>query len=339
MLGFLSNLRDVKSALSAGMLLLFAVWLLIGEQLAKIAPGDTLAGKVVTLVGYLGPAATLAVITFVAYVVGLVLPFHSIMSRGINRYNRKMAARGGDKTRDSRLLDFIQDQVKRAASKKPLDELTRELTREIPALTKMSIRYPWWIRFSPRCKRSRLERLWNRAIVHRAMKRQQPDDKEAPEGRFAKYRAERTKKKVLALILLRRIYSESALLAVDLGQKDDKAYERFAKARSESEFRSGLCIPLLILTAVIALQLPADQFPWGAAGVFAVGFFSVLVLVLRAIHKAQEAQEEVNSAIILGRIKVPELQILEAAINVESTINAPPPGRRSTILRALVPKK
>lgn len=339
MLGFLSNLRDVKSALSAGSLLLFAVWLAIGEQIARVAPGDTLAGKVATLIGYLGPVATLAVLTFVAYVVGLVLPFHSIVLEAINRYNRKTAARDGEKTQESRLLDFIQDQVQQAAKKKPLEELTKDLIREIPALTKMRIRYPWWVRFSPLFLRSRLERRWEKKVIRQALERKQSDGKEPLEGSFEAYRAERNGQRVLASMLLRRIYTESALLAVDLGHKDDKAYERFDKARSESEFRAGLCIPLLILTAVIALQLSPSQFPWGAVGVFGIGCFAVVVLLARAIYKAQEAQEEVNSAIILGRIKVPELQVLQVAINVEATLNTPPPSLGHRILEALQLKK
>ncbi|MCB5294177.1 hypothetical protein [Arthrobacter sp. SO3] len=335
MLGFLSNLRDVKSALSAGMLLLFAVWLLIGEQIAKVAPGDTLAGKVATLVDYLGPVATLAVITFLAYVVGLIFPFHLLVLAGINRHNRKRAEREGDKTRESRLLDFIQDQVGRAVRKKSVGELTKDLVREIPALTKMGILYPWWIRLSPRFLRSSLERRWNNRVVRQALKSKQPDGKEPPQvGSFGAYRAGRTEQKDLASALLRRIHSESALLAVDLGQKDDKAYERFDKARSESEFRSGLCIPLLILTTVTALQLPPDQFLL-AVGVCGIGLFSVLVLALRAAHKAREAQEEVDSAIVLGRIKVPELQVLEGAINEDTAT----PSRGGTILRSLLPKK
>lgn len=340
MLGFLSNLRDVKSALSAGMLLLFAVWLLMGEQIAKVAPGDTLAGKVATLINYLGPVVTLAVITFVAYVVGLVLPFHRIVLRGINRYNRRRAAREGDKTQESRLLDFIEDLVGRAARQKPLEELYWDLMREIPALAKMKTLTPWWIRYSPPCVRSRLTRRWIAAALRDASKRKPTAGKEPPrQGTFAARMAERKNQKVLASLLLRRIYSESALLAVDLGQKDDKAYDRFDKARSESEFRSALCIPMLILTIVIALQLPPDEFPWAALGVLGIGCFAVLVLALRAIHKAQEAQEEVNSAIILGRIKVPELQVLEEATDFEATINTPTLSRRSTILSALLPKK
>lgn len=335
MLGFLSNLRDVKSALSVGMLLLFSVWLLTGEQIVKVVPGDTLAGKVATLVAYLGPVATIAVITFAAYVVGLVLPFHSIVLGAINRHNRKKAIREGGKTEGSRLLGFIQDEVVRAAREKPLEDLIYDLAREIPGLTRVSFRFPWWIRFSPRCLRPRLESRWKRYILRKARERDQPTRKEPPEGRFEEFRDQRKQQKALSANLFQRIYTESALLAVDLSHKDSNAYERFDKARSESEFRAGLCIPLLLLTAVVALHLPPAQLPWGLVAVIGIGCFSVLVLLLRAMHKAREAQEEVNSAIILGRIKVRELQVLQIAKKSEGTIDTPSSGRRRTILGAL----
>lgn len=322
LLGFLSNLRDVKGALSAGMLLLFAVWLVIGEQIARVRPGDTMVGKVATLTDYLGPVATIAAVAFLAYVVGLVLPFHSLVLYGIQRHNRKKAAREGAKRQESRLLDFVLDLITQAERKKPLGELTRDLLREIPALTRIKMRYPWWIRFSPTCVAACLERRWDQKVIRQAL-----DEKKPPKRKSKTDTSARTERKRLAAVLLRCIYKESSLLAVDLGHKDDKAYERFDKARGEAEFRAALCVPLLILTVVIALQLGSSQNPWGSLGVFGIGCFAVLVLVARATRKAEEAQEEVNSAIILGRIKVSELQVLEATINTEVALEAPPSGR------------
>lgn len=397
MLSFLSNLRDVKSALSAGMLLLFAVWLQVGDDIAKVEPGDTLAGRVAILVDYLGPAVTLAVVTFVAYVLGLVLPFHLLGLTAVNRIDRKKAVREENNSQDARLFRFVLDKVKRAANKKSLDDLIWGLYREIPAFQSFSIRSPWWIRFAPPRFRSSLTGLWTRSALERGSQdRKSPGDKEPPrEDRFAVRQKERKTEKQLASLLLQRIYSESALLAVDLGHKDDKAYDRFDKARGESEFRAGLCLPLLILATVVALQFPPAGFtwadlivigvawgvvgvlgflygtgrafwvlwavagvlgflwglsrdfgiPWGAVGVIGVGFVAAIALGLWARHKSREAQEELSGAIILGRIKVPELEVLDAVFNVTETaghqtpISTPSLSWRGKLADALRPRR
>lgn len=355
-----SNLRDVKSALSAGMLMFFALWLLLGDDVAKVQPGDSLLGRVAILVQYVGPAVTLAAVTFAAYLLGLILPFHHVGLWALGRLNRGRAVRQED-----RLFRFILDQVRRAGERESLDELLRRLLREVPAMYEFSFPDPWWIRLAPPRWRPRLRGHRTRWALKYAKRKgsieiEEPD----PADLFARRGAERNTEKHITALLLRRIYSESALLAVDLGYKDDKAYDRFDRARSESEFRVGLCLPLLILTTVVALQFPSRGFvwtdvvvvgslwtavvvvrmlwgagrafwiiwilvglfgvlwvvwgrygvPWEAVGVLSLGCFAALVLASWATSKAQEAQEEVSSAVILGRIRVPELQVLQDVI-------------------------
>lgn len=337
MLGFLSNLRDVKSALSSGMLLLFAVWLLLGGQIAKVTPGDSLMGKVATLISYLGPAATIAIITFVAYVVGLTFPFHSLVQIAISRYNGKIATTKAGDIQESRLFGFIQDQVRVAAKKEPVDDLIKDLIREIPALTRLTIHYPWWIRSAPRPLKVRLKDAWERKLVRQAFNSKKRKDKRDSRSNMKK-NIPRDLQLELAAIIFRRIYTERSILAVDLAHKDDKAYDRFDKARGESEFRGGLCIPLLILTGAIAFQLPTDQFPWGTIAVTGIGLYSVGALLSRATQKAKEAQDEINSAIILGRLKVPDLQVLSEVVNTEVLADKMPSTPRKGLLRACKPK-
>ncbi len=343
MLGFLSNLRDVKSALSAGMLLLFAIWLLVGDEIARVEAGDTLTGRVAILIGYLGPVATLALITFAAYVIGLVLSLHSKVLAVINRHNGVEAvleedSLGADALQESRLLNFLKDQVTKAVKKREVDQLAWDLMGEFPGLWRLHFRPKWWTRCLPRWVRRRFTRT-----------KFKPDDllkdekSDTEDNQLGPREAKQKMKKQLAYVLFRRIYVESALLAVDLGQKDDQAYERFDKARGESEFRAGLCIPMLVVTGVSVWQLACENYPfWMVWGMGVLGLFAVVVLARRAIHKAQEAQEEVNSAIILGHVELPELQVLDAAINsctpdqCDTSPSASAPRRRGRILKALL---
>jgi hypothetical protein len=72
MLSFLTNLRDMKSSLASGMLLLFCLWLVFGNAIADVESDATLAGNLRRLTEYLGSVGTLGIIAFIAYVVGLV---------------------------------------------------------------------------------------------------------------------------------------------------------------------------------------------------------------------------------------------------------------------------
>lgn len=53
MLNFLTNLRDMKSSLSSGMVLLFCLWLVFGNEVADVESDDSLAGNLRRLAEYL----------------------------------------------------------------------------------------------------------------------------------------------------------------------------------------------------------------------------------------------------------------------------------------------
>ncbi|MGY3317428.1 hypothetical protein [Arthrobacter sp. TE12232] len=66
-------MRDMKSSLSSGMMLLLTLWLIFGNTVAKVDQGDSLTGNIRRLMDYLGPAGSLGLIAFVGYLVGMVL--------------------------------------------------------------------------------------------------------------------------------------------------------------------------------------------------------------------------------------------------------------------------
>ncbi|MDQ0618260.1 hypothetical protein [Arthrobacter globiformis] len=299
MLGFLSNLRDVKSALSAGMLLLFAGWLLLGDEVARVRPTDeTLAGRVAILVDYIGPVATLAVLPFVAYVIGLIVPLHFVGQWIIASRNRRQQENDED-SQGSPLQDFILSQIKRAAREKSVREMLGQLNREVPGFVKMRISYPVWMLLFPRRIRQRIKHLWGRRLVVHALEDHSGDeeaknDKVTTRDGGAASTVERKEEEMLANIVLLRVRRRRALMAAALAQADSGAYERFDKAQSESDFRAGLCVPLLILTIVTALQIPLDYQTWqespvlailwlasGAAAAFGIGWGVVKQLEIR----------------------------------------------------------
>jgi hypothetical protein len=119
MLNFLGNLRDMKSSLTSGMILLFCVWLIFGNEVADIQSDDSLAGNMRRLTEYLGPVGTLGLVGFVAYIVGLVLSLDRAISFYINRIAPAGKLRGVamSKTTDQRLGKFLDVAITEALSK------------------------------------------------------------------------------------------------------------------------------------------------------------------------------------------------------------------------------
>lgn len=79
MLSFLTNLRDMKSSLASGMMLLFCIWLIFANAVANVDQGDSLTGNIRRLADYIGTAGSLGVIAFVAYILGLVLSLDRVV--------------------------------------------------------------------------------------------------------------------------------------------------------------------------------------------------------------------------------------------------------------------
>lgn len=278
MLGFLTNLRDVKSALSSGMLLLFGLWLWLGHQISNVQQDNSLVGNVAKLVAYLGPVPTIAAITFSAYVLGVVLELDARVLRIINRM--PLATPNFMDSEGRRLRQHVEDLAIRASLVRPPRELRDEIAPDGTATT---------------IKPSILEELW-------------PD-----ENAKAKTRAKEVK--ALANDVLRQMYTEIDSLAHQLGKTDEKAYDRFHKARCEAEFRAGLVLPILFITGVCATRAYFEVSPsWWFVVIAVVGMVVAGVLVERANTSASDSREAVYLAITRGTVDVADLEYLTAQI-------------------------
>lgn len=67
-------MREFRTPLSAGLTLMFAVWVAVGDQLTGAGdPFDGFSDRVRDLNGSLGAASAGAVLAFIGYLVGAVL--------------------------------------------------------------------------------------------------------------------------------------------------------------------------------------------------------------------------------------------------------------------------
>lgn len=82
----LPGLRDVRTPLACGYMWLIAAWLAFANYLPHTRPNAGITASIWDLGGHVGKAATLAAVTFAAYLIGAILEFDPIQlwkSRGV----------------------------------------------------------------------------------------------------------------------------------------------------------------------------------------------------------------------------------------------------------------
>lgn len=282
MLGFLANLRDMKSSLTSGMLVLFALWLGYGNFIADVQPDDSVAGNIRRLVEWLGPLPTLGLISFVAYFVGLVISSASlsrVFARVVYTFSgqhrrRLMLSRATQEN----LYQYVNDLLERA-------EVHHDLSNIADATV----------------HRTQQEEATNGGYK-RARRRESKAAREANDDMT---------RGLIHSSLVKAALDRMDILAVQLGAKRESAYNRFDKATSEAEFRYSLFAPTLTVAAVAGARLTKEGSITAAVLVLVGAAVAAVVMMYKATHKLQEANAEVIHGIIIGEIDVPQIDALK----------------------------
>lgn len=275
-LGFLSNLRDVKSSLASGMILLFTLWLIFGNEIADVSIDDSVVGNLRRLVEYIGPAGTLGLVIFVAYVAGMVVTSHAWINLVIEQIDRLFA-------RDTRW---------------PRSQAVSEQTR---LRFDSFLRSTFW-EASRKSSDEEVLKVLNMPFTSELGKKIDEAETE-PERREEMIRQ-------TVSFLEYYVHSSLDILAVQLHSKKERSWDRYDKALAESEFRAGIAGPLCLLGIVLTWRTATEQ-NWILAGVaLAVSSVVCSSLALKARRKRQEATEEVINAIIVGDLEVAPLSVL-----------------------------
>ncbi|MBG6184755.1 hypothetical protein IWX65_002733 [Arthrobacter sp. CAN_A214] len=313
MLGFLANLRDIKASLTSGMILLFAIWLAFGNQIAGVKADDSVAGNVARLVDYLGPVATLGVVSFVAYFLGLILSLDRIVlgaSRVLRSANANQGLIPAFFTILISTLEFIGATYARFFRVLFGMRAAKSRSTRTPAFR--SPRLNGYVRqiVSDALDRNGQElvvkRLTNAASYSPTAPLGALLDFATPEG------SDEDVDGVVSDYVLGTIRTDLDILAVQLGHKRERAYDRFEKARSEAEFRAAIVIPLILLTVILCSRLSMESASPGViTATLFTGLVGTVVLTVKAYRKMNESEEEVINAILLEEIEVPQLIVLK----------------------------
>lgn len=290
LLGFLSNLRDVKSSLASGMILLFTLWLIFANEIGNVGSDDSVAGNLRSLLEYVGSAGTLGLVVFVAYVAGMVLTSHAWMDVVISRIDRFFPGRArwprseavSEQTR-LRLESYLGGIFWEASKESTPDEILKVLN--LPATPEL--------------------------------------EKRIDEARTVYERREEMRRQAVSLIRY-HVLSSLEILAVQLHSKKERSWDRYDKALAESEFRAGIAGPIGFLGLVLAWRSATEQHWVLAAVTLVVSLAVASSLALKARRKRQEATEEIINAVIVG-----DLEVGPIAKITQTRSEASVPGRSS----------
>lgn len=304
MLNLLDGLRDLKAPLASGTVMLFAIWLAFANGIAAVRADESLIGNIRRLTEYLGTPATLGLIAFVAYLIGLILPLHkAVLAYGSVIFNLAFDADDNPmedaypfglvlpKDTRRRFQSFVYEVMEEARDRGVSEDSISSAIDPTLGETEGP-----WHRFG-------LYRARKTRFLKRAWQRQWQWQSDwyyyQPEMALAK---------------------DVKLLAAQLHTAKEKSYEQYDKAKTEADFRAGLVLPLLLVASIACFRLSQDGLLWVGMSVLAAAVPLVAGLAVTAILRLQEANQTLVTALILGHIELPALAAIEAL--------DPPPEQR-----------
>lgn len=278
MLNLLDGLRDLKAPLASGTVTLFALWLAFANGIAAVEPGNSLVGNVRRLIEYLGVPATLGMVAFIAYLLGLVLPMHKALRYFFDSREHVpgLSLTRGTSTRFRRYVwGLVEDVVDRGVDVRDIYE----------------------------------------AI---GIKDKDPGGFKVPIGQDASADRDSepiTDSEPLTISVSREAFSalgrDMNLLAVQLQTAKEKMYEQYDKAKTEADFRAALVPPLFLVALVAGGRFWLEGLGW-LLPVIVLGAAPVLAGLIRAsTSRLQDAHQILATAVILGYIELPVLAAIK----------------------------
>jgi len=288
----LPGFRDFRTPLVTGYLWLLSLWILLGKPIPTKERTTGLMGTMNAISEYLSSATILAVLSFVAYLIGILLVVDGkVAARLVRRYGwsvRRTVGSDGKKH-----LKF-----KRNAS---LDDYERI----VGTSSGLVMRKLLWDAFN-RTKKRMVP--WE--TVYEEYGIEKPDQaKEAKYFDAANGNPDELHERLLteglqyvAPILLADMEAEIPNLATKLQEKNKELYETYNREKSESEFRLSVALPIAV-ASVLILVFGLSQSHTLNISMGALGLAAALVLLRKGWVKSQESTNVIVTALEISTIQ------------------------------------
>lgn len=298
----LPGFRDFRTPLVIGGLWLVFVWIWLGMPVPNKEDTEGPVGLLNALDEYLTPTAFIGVLSFTAYVIGIVLALDSKLATGVHGlFNRRARKRGfvfrTQEELEDRLPDFLERT--RGTSRRSIPQLHQLVAA---AAMRARDRDADWREIYQKFDGSTsgdaaYMELWNeRGHDYDARKHA-----EMIEKAFNQVRPQ----------IMQSIEQEIPILGNKLLHTNKDLYDLYDRTTSEANFRLGIALPILALTVqrviILGFETPGVTLLVGSLGLVFSG-----VLVVKGWNKVQESTNTVLSMVQSGAIESPTIQRLDS---------------------------
>ncbi|TJY67343.1 hypothetical protein E4J89_15800 [Arthrobacter sp. CAU 1506] len=311
---FLPGFRDFRTPLVTGYLWLAVVWIVTGMQIPDKTKTTGIMGLINWLSGYTSSAAVLAVLSFVAYVVGILLTIDANRATVfMARFGRKLELTGPEEpVQKYKIVPYFgtRDRDVTVASRNPL------LSKLLDAA---------------------LDRAEEQQAAHFNIRRRlklpfmDEDDFRARHDESRQYQSEadfmaELRQEALEEarpVLLKMLEEEVPKLATKL-QKDNKdLFDSYDRDRSEVEFRLSIAFPIAVLSVQLFLLGSASDQAFAIIALVA-GLVASLVLLRKGWRKVIDSTDVVMTALEIGAISSHTIKEIDALEPHKKSSAAPP---------------
>ncbi|ASN39195.1 hypothetical protein CGQ24_09310 [Arthrobacter sp. 7749] len=272
----LPGFRDFRTPLVTGYLWLTVIWILIGAPLPDGKSTVGLMGIINAFGSFLSPAIYLTVLSFVAYVVGMITTINTT-SGGLDLLFSRFSPSKGMQD-DERIDEIVRSSIRKAKRNNvPPASIVNEF--EIEPFYKSKDDYE--IRM--RAAEGKSDLMKSQYLEH-STRQLQP-------------------------LLSKSVGESIPALAVKLQEKNKDLFDNYDKDKSEAEFRLSIAGPLAILSVqifIISWGSAAYYWPWASI----IGLLAVVMLIARGLAKRSSATNVVITALEIGNIQSSELERL-----------------------------
>ena len=269
----LPGFRDFRTPLVTGTLWLIFFWLVCGMPVPTKDVSTGPMGLVNSLGDYLSPAALAGVLSFAAYVVGIILAL------------------------DSKQATYVVGRITTRGLRKGFKFRTDEELRN--ELNKMKRR--------ERNAAMRIRSGLLHTLVHdfmRKLARQIAENgNQHPDG-DDEWEDMRTR-------LILNLEGEIPLLGTKLLEKNKELYDIFDRTRSEADFRLGISLPIMAISIQQSVVAFSSHLPQIGIMILLAGVATATILLIKGWNKVRESSATVLSMVHIGVITSDTLEQFE----------------------------
>lgn len=274
----LPGLREVRTPLTVGYLWLLVIWLAFADKIPTERPaGDNLIARLFDLGGMLGQPATVAALTFLAYVLGALI---TIPIGGPRAGGRVLALAGAWER-------FREGRFRRG-------HLPRKLRFRLEYESEFSSEHERTVyEFSSEYERTRSsfdKFIWDEIRKLAVCLRDPNDDEEA-----------RAAKETAFHEAASAVVAPLAELRPRLLVANQEVYGEYDRCAAEADFRVNLCPPIIALAILMGINFGVLRGVWSGCALALVA----VVLLIQGATRLRSAGIVLMRAVLVGTVEHP----------------------------------